>query len=290
MDLGKTQLEQSVADSERRTGDKETPWEQRRGKQDNVMVAENLTAYYGSFKALDSISMNIERNKITALIGPSGCGKSTYIRCLNRMHEVVRGAWMEGQLLLDGQDMCGKDVDPVRVRRRVGMVFQKPNPFPTMTIYDNVVAGLKLERRRNKSELDDTVELTLKQAALWDEVKNKLKDSGTSLSGGQQQRLCIARTLAVEPEVILMDEPASALDPVSTQKIEDAMHELKKQYTVVIVTHNMQQAARISDYTGFFYIEEMGAPGRLWEFDDTEKMFSNPERKQTEDYVTGRFG
>ncbi len=290
MEQSKTQREQSVPDSKRRTGDGETPREQEPGKRDNVIVAEDLTAYYGSFKALDSISMNIERNKITALIGPSGCGKSTYLRCLNRMHEVIGGARMEGRLLLDGQNMVDKDVDPVQVRRRVGMVFQKPNPFPTMTIYDNVVAGLKLEKRRKKSELNDIVEHTLKQAALWDEVKNKLKDSGMSLSGGQQQRLCIARTLAVEPEVILMDEPASALDPMSTQKIEDAMEELKEQYTVVIVTHNMQQAARVSDYTGFFFIEEQGDPGRLWEFDDTQKIFSNPERKETEDYVTGRFG
>lgn len=290
MDQSKTQREQSVSDTEKRTRDREAREEQAQGKRDDVMVAENLTAYYGSFKALDNITMNVERNKITALIGPSGCGKSTFLRCLNRMHEVLRGARMEGELRLDGEDMLGKDVDPVRVRRKVGMVFQKPNPFPTMTIYDNVVAGLKLEKRRKKSDLDDIVERTLKQAALWDEVKNKLKDSGISLSGGQQQRLCIARTLAVEPEVILMDEPASSLDPVSTQKIEDAMHELKEQYTVVIVTHNMQQASRTSDYTGFFFIEGMGEPGQLWEFDETEKMFSNPERKETEDYVTGRFG
>ncbi len=261
-----------------------------RGARDNVMVAENLSAFYGKFKALDGIDMNIERNKVTALIGPSGCGKSTFLRCLNRMHEVIRGARMEGRLALEGEDVCAKDVDPVSVRRRVGMVFQKPNPFPTMTIYDNVVAGLKLERRHKKSELDEVVERTLKQAALWDEVKNKLKENGMSLSGGQQQRLCIARTLAVEPEVVLMDEPASALDPISTQKIEDAMDDLKKDYTVVIVTHNMQQAARVSDYTGFFFIENMGDPGQLWEFDETQKMFSNPERKETEDYVTGRFG
>ena len=290
MDRSKTQRERSVSDTERTTGDKESPQSRARGERDDVMVAENLTAYYGSFKALDSISMDVERNKITALIGPSGCGKSTYLRCLNRMHEVIRGARMEGKLLLNDQNMVDKDVDPVQVRRRVGMVFQKPNPFPTMTIYDNVVAGLKLEKRRKKSDLDDIVERTLKQAALWDEVQNKLKDSGMSLSGGQQQRLCIARTLAVEPEVILMDEPASALDPISTQKIEDAMEELKEQYTVVIVTHNMQQASRVSDYTGFFYIEKQGDPGRLWEFDDTQKIFSNPERKETEDYVTGRFG
>ena len=255
-----------------------------------VMEVEDLNMYYGSFKALSDVSMKIARNKVTALIGPSGCGKSTFIRSLNRMHEVVSGARVEGRVFLDGEDIYAREVDPVRVRRRVGMVFQKPNPFPTMSIYDNVVAGLKLGRRRKKSELDEVVEHTLKQAALWGEVKNKLKDSGTSLSGGQQQRLCIARTLAMEPEVILMDEPASALDPISSQKIEDTIDQLKQSYTVVMVTHNMQQAARISDYTGFFYIENMGDPGRLWEFDETEKMFSNPERKETEDYVTGRFG
>jgi phosphate transport system ATP-binding protein len=254
------------------------------------MEVEDLNMYYGSFKALSDVSIKIASNRVTALIGPSGCGKSTFIRSLNRMHEIVPGARVEGVVTLDGEDIYARDVDPVRVRRRVGMVFQKPNPFPTMTIYDNVIAGLKLGRRRKKSELDRIVEHTLKQAALWDEVKNKLKDNGTSLSGGQQQRLCIARTLAMEPEVILMDEPASALDPVSTQKIEDTMDQLKEDYTVVIVTHNMQQAARISDFTGFFFIEDMGEPGRLWEFDETEKMFSNPERKETEDYVTGRFG
>ena len=255
-----------------------------------VMTVSNLNMFYGSFKALEDVDMKIRRNYITALIGPSGCGKSTFIRSLNRMHEIVPGARVEGEITLDGENIYGKDVDPVRVRRRVGMVFQKPNPFPTMTIYDNVVAGLRLGKKRKKSELDDIVEKTLRQAALWDEVKNKLKDGGTSLSGGQQQRLCIARTLAIEPEVILMDEPASALDPISTQKIEDAMHELKRNYTVVIVTHNMQQAARVSDFTGFFFIENMGDPGQLWEFDETEKMFSNPDRKETEDYVTGQFG
>ena len=257
---------------------------------DYVMTVEDLSAYYGSFEALKDVNMNIERKKITALIGPSGCGKSTYLRCLNRMHEVIRGARMEGKLLLDGENMIGKDVDPVAIRRKVGMVFQKPNPFPTMTIYENVVAGLKLQSRTKKSELDDIVERTLKQAALWDEVKNKLNDGGTSLSGGQQQRLCIARTLAIEPEVILLDEPASSLDPVSTQKIEDAMHDLKKEYTIVIVTHNMQQASRVSDYTGFFFITGQGEPGQLWELDDTEKMFSNPERDETERYVSGKFG
>ena len=286
------QREQRVSGTERDAEKRKVASEQSgqpRAK-DNVMVAQDLAAYYGSFKALDEISMNIERNKITALIGPSGCGKSTYIRCLNRMHEVVRGARMEGKLLLDGKDINDPDIDPVQIRRNIGMVFQKPNPFPTMSIYDNVVAGLKLEKRRKKSELDDIVERTLRQAALWEEVKDKLSAGGTSLSGGQQQRLCIARTLAVEPEIILLDEPASALDPMSTQKIEDAMLELKKNYTIVIVTHNMQQASRTSDYTGFFYIEDQGKPGQLWEFDETPKMFSNPDRQETEDYVTGRFG
>ena len=255
-----------------------------------AVTVENLNMYYGSFKALQDVDMRIQRNRVTALIGPSGCGKSTFIRSINRMHEIVPGARVEGKIVLDGEDIYAPDVDPVRVRRKVGMVFQKPNPFPTMSIYDNVVAGIKLGGKRKKGELDEVVEQTLRQAALWDEVKDKLKQGGTSLSGGQQQRLCIARTLAIEPEVILMDEPASALDPVSTQKIEDAMEDLKERYTVVIVTHNMQQAARISDFTGFFFIENMGDPGRLWEFDETSKMFSNPGRKETEDYVTGRFG
>jgi len=255
-----------------------------------AMSVENLNMYYGSFKALQDVSMIIRRNKVTALIGPSGCGKSTFIRGLNRMHEIVPGARVEGKVLLEGEDIYAGEVDPVRVRRKVGMVFQKPNPFPTMSVYDNVIAGIRLGRKRKKSELDEIVEKTLRQAALWNEVKDKLKVGGTELSGGQQQRLCIARTLAIEPEVILMDEPASALDPVSTQKIEDAMEKLKKRYTVVIVTHNMQQAARISDYTGFFYIENMGDPGKLWEFDETDKIFYSPNRRETEDYVTGRFG
>lgn len=267
------------------SGDKAAPVDS-----DSVMVVESLSAYYGSFKALSDINMDIQRHKITAIIGPSGCGKSTFIRCLNRLHEVARGGRVEGTVLLNGEDVCNTSINPVRIRRRVGMVFQKPNPFPTMSIYDNVIAGFKLLGRRSKSDLDEIVERTLRQAALWDEVKDKLKESGTALSGGQQQRLCIARTLAVEPEVILMDEPASSLDPISTQKIEDAMQELKSRYTVVIVTHNMQQAARISDYTGFFFIEEMGQPGRLWEFGETSEMFSNPKRKETNDYVTGRFG
>jgi phosphate transport system ATP-binding protein len=251
------------------------------------MKVEDLSAFYGSFKAVTDVSMDIQANKVTALIGPSGCGKSTYIRCLNRMHEVIPGARAEGRVALGEQDIYAKDSDPVVIRRRVGMVFQKPNPF-SKSIYDNVAWGAKINGFHG--DMDELVERSLRQAALWEEVKDRLKESGYSLSGGQQQRLCIARTLAVEPEVILMDEPASALDPVSTQKIEDTMAELKKSYTVVIVTHNMQQAARISDFTGFFYIVNMGDPGRLWEFDETEKIFSNPERKETEDYVTGRFG
>ena len=251
------------------------------------MKIEDLSAFYGSFRALTNVSMDVQANKVTALIGPSGCGKSTYIRCLNRMHEVIPGARAEGRVMLGDQDIYAKTSDPVNIRRRVGMVFQKPNPF-SKSIYENVAWGARINGY--KGDMDELVERSLKHAALWDEVKDRLKESGHGISGGQQQRLCIARTLAVEPEVILMDEPASALDPVSTQKIEDTMASLKQNYTVVIVTHNMQQAARISDYTGFFFIENMGDPGRLWEFDETEKMFSNPERKETEDYVTGRFG
>jgi phosphate transport system ATP-binding protein len=251
------------------------------------MAVEDLSAFYGSFKAITGVNMEIRANKVTALIGPSGCGKSTFIRCLNRMHEVVPGARAEGHVRLGERDIYARDIDPVAVRRRIGMVFQKPNPF-SKSIYENVAWGARINGY--KGDMDELVERSLRQAALWEEVKDRLKASGLGLSGGQQQRLCIARTLAVEPEVILMDEPASALDPVSTQKIEDTMDELKQNYTVVIVTHNMQQAARISDYSGFFYIENMGDPGRLWEFDETEKMFSNPDRKETEDYVTGRFG
>jgi phosphate transport system ATP-binding protein len=251
------------------------------------MKIEDLSAFYGSFQAITDVSIDIQANKVTVLIGPSGCGKSTFIRCLNRMHEVIPGARAEGHVMLGDQDIYAKTSDPVVIRRRVGMVFQKPNPF-SKSVYENVAWGARINGYRGN--MDELVERSLKHAALWDEVKDRLKESGHGLSGGQQQRLCIARTLAVEPEVILMDEPASALDPVSTQKIEDTMEQLKLEYTVVIVTHNMQQAARISDFTGFFFIENMGDPGRLWEFDETEKMFSNPERKETEDYVTGRFG
>jgi phosphate transport system ATP-binding protein len=251
------------------------------------MKIQDLSAFYGSFKALTDVSIDVQANKVTALIGPSGCGKSTFIRCLNRMHEVIPGAHAEGHVMLGEQDIYAKTADPVVIRRRVGMVFQKPNPF-SKSIYENVAWGARINGYRGN--MDELVERSLKNAALWEEVKDRLKESGHGLSGGQQQRLCIARTLAVEPEVILMDEPASALDPVSTQKIEDTMDQLKQTYTVVIVTHNMQQAARISDYTGFFYIQNMGDPGQLWEFGETEKMFSSPERKETEDYVTGRFG
>jgi phosphate transport system ATP-binding protein len=251
------------------------------------MRIQDLSAFYGSFKALTDVSIDIRANKVTALIGPSGCGKSTFIRCLNRMHEVIPDAHAEGHVMLGDLDIYAKTSDPVNIRRRIGMVFQKPNPF-SKSIYENVAWGARINGYRG--DMDELVERSLKHAALWEEVKDRLKESGHGLSGGQQQRLCIARTLAVEPEVILMDEPASALDPVSTQKIEDTMEQLKQEYTVVIVTHNMQQAARISDFTGFFYIENMGDPGRLWEFDDTEKMFSNPDRRETEDYVTGRFG
>jgi phosphate transport system ATP-binding protein len=251
------------------------------------MKVQDLSAFYGSFKALTDVSIDVQANKVTALIGPSGCGKSTFIRCLNRLHEVIPGARAEGHVMLGDLDIYAKTSDPVVIRRRVGMVFQKPNPF-SKSIYENVAWGARINGYRGN--MDELVERSLKHAALWEEVKDRLKESGHGLSGGQQQRLCIARTLAVEPEVILMDEPASALDPVSTQKIEDTMDQLKQNYTVVIVTHNMQQAARISDFTGFFYIQNMGDPGRLWEFDETEKMFSNPDRRETEDYVTGRFG
>jgi phosphate transport system ATP-binding protein len=246
--------------------------------------------FYGSFKAVEDVSMSIEPRSVTAFIGPSGCGKSTVLRTLNRMHEVIPGARVEGKVLLDGEDIYGSSVDPVNVRRTIGMVFQKPNPFPTMSIYDNVVAGLKLAGRTRKSHTDVVVERSLRGANLWEEVKDRLAKPGAGLSGGQQQRLCIARAIAVEPQVLLMDEPCSALDPISTLAIEDLIHELKERYTIVIVTHNMQQAARVSDRTGFFNLNGVGQPGRLIEMDDTQKIFSNPSNKRTEDYITGRFG
>ncbi|HEY5186608.1 MAG TPA: phosphate ABC transporter ATP-binding protein PstB [Actinomycetes bacterium] len=250
----------------------------------------DLDIYYGDFKAVEGVSLSVEPRSITAFIGPSGCGKSTVLRTLNRMHEVLPGARAEGKVLLDGEDIYASDVDPVNVRRTIGMVFQKPNPFPTMSIYDNVVAGLKLQGRRKKSDLDDIVEKSLRGANLWEEVKDRLPRPGSGLSGGQQQRLCIARAIAVEPAVLLMDEPCSALDPISTLAIEDLMQELKADYTIVVVTHNMQQAARVSDHTGFFNIAATGKPGKLIEMDQTEKIFSNPSEKATEDYITGRFG
>jgi len=247
------------------------------------MLIRNLNFYYGSVQALKNVNLEIPANRVTALIGPSGCGKTTFLRCLNRMNDVVEGARVEGNILLDGQDIYAPEVDPVQIRRRVGMVFQKSNPFPK-TIFENVAYGLKINGSYSKKEISDRVEKSLKDAALWNEVADRLHDSAMEVSGGQQQRLCIARALAVEPEVILMDEPASALDPIATQKIEELIQELKNKYAIVIVTHNMQQAARVSDYTAFFYL------GELIEVDRTEKMFTKPGRKKTEDYVTGRFG
>lgn len=251
----------------------------------------DLNVYYGKFKAVEDITMVIEPRSVTAFIGPSGCGKSTFIRTLNRMHEVIPGAYVEGEVLVDGNNLYGPGVDPVLVRRQVGMVFQRPNPFPTMSIRDNVLAGVTLNNRRiSKSDADDLVEKSLQGANLWNEVKDRLDRPGSGLSGGQQQRLCIARAIAVEPEVILMDEPCSALDPISTLAIEDLIEELKRDYTIVIVTHNMQQASRVSDRTAFFNIAGTGQPGKLIEYDDTRIMFSNPSVKATEDYVSGKFG
>ncbi|MER7757823.1 phosphate ABC transporter ATP-binding protein PstB [Kitasatospora sp. NPDC097643] len=249
-----------------------------------------LSAYYGTTKAIEDISMSIEPRSVTAFIGPSGCGKSTFLRTLNRMHEVIPGARVEGKVLLDDENLYGSNVDPVAVRRSVGMVFQRPNPFPTMSIYDNVVAGLKLAGVRKKSVLDEVVERSLKGANLWKEVNGRLNRPGAGLSGGQQQRLCIARAIAVEPQVLLMDEPCSALDPISTLAIEDLIGELKSQFTIVIVTHNMQQAARVSDRTAFFNLAGVGQPGKLIELDDTQRIFSNPSVQATEDYISGRFG
>jgi phosphate transport system ATP-binding protein len=251
----------------------------------------DLDIYYGSFKAVESVSLSVEPRSVTAFIGPSGCGKSTVLRSLNRMHEVIPGAYVDGKVLLDGEDIYGPDVDPVNVRRTIGMVFQRPNPFPTMTIYENVVAGLRLEGgKRKKGELDDVVEKSLRGANLWEEVKDRLQRPGSGLSGGQQQRLCIARAIAVEPQVLLMDEPCSALDPISTLAIEDLIEQLKTEYTIVIVTHNMQQAARVSDTTGFFNLAGVGKPGKLVEMAPTETIFSNPAQQATEDYISGRFG
>ena len=251
----------------------------------------DLNVYYGAFKAVEDVSLTVEPRSVTAFIGPSGCGKSTFLRTLNRMHEVIPGAYVEGQVLLDGNDLYGPRVDPVMVRRQVGMVFQRPNPFPTMSIKDNVLAGVRLNgKRMSATAANDLLESALRGANLWNEVKDRLDKPGSGLSGGQQQRLCIARAIAVQPEVILMDEPCSALDPISTLAIEDLIGQLKEQYTVVIVTHNMQQAARVSDQTAFFNLAAQGKPGRLIEIGTTEKIFSNPDEKATEDYITGRFG
>jgi len=248
---------------------------------DIKLSIKNLDAYYGKNKVLNNISIDIPRNKVIAIIGPSGCGKSTFVRCLNRMHEVVGGT-IKGSIELDGKEIT--NVDPVLIRKKMGMVFQKPNPFPSMSVFNNVASGLKLNGFGRKKDMAQVVEKCLKQAALWDEVKDHLNQGGMELSGGQQQRLCIARALAVNPEVLLMDEPASALDPISTTKIEDLIFDLKKNYTIIIVTHNMQQAARVSDYTAFFYV------GDLIEYNETQKIFTIPDKKQTEDYVRGRFG
>src|SRR3954447_8736588 len=251
----------------------------------------DLNIYYGDFLAVEGVNMTVKSKSVTAFIGPSGCGKSTMLRSLNRMHEGIPGARVEGKAVVDGQSLYEPSVDPVAVRRQIGMVFQRPNPFPTMSIYDNVLAGNRLNSKRlKKPEADAIVEKSLRRANLWVEVKDRLGKPGMGLSGGQQQRLCIARAIAVEPQVLLMDEPCSALDPISTAAVEDLIHELKSEYTIVVVTHNMQQAARASDITGFFNIEGSGQPGHLVEIDATEKIFSNPREKATEDYVSGRFG
>ena len=250
----------------------------------------DVNIYYGDFHAVQNVNMQIPSKAVTAFIGPSGCGKSTVLRTLNRMHEVIPGAYVEGEIRLDGNDIYGKNVDPVAVRNTIGMVFQKANPFPTMSIEDNVVAGLRLSGEKDKKKLREVAEQSLRGANLWEEVKDRLDKPGGGLSGGQQQRLCIARAIAVRPEVLRMDEPCSALDPISTLAVEDLIHELKNEYTIVIVTHNMQQAARVSDKTAFFSLEATGKPGHLVEFNDTTTIFENPEQKETEDYISGRFG
>ncbi|WP_456825410.1 phosphate ABC transporter ATP-binding protein PstB [Cellulomonas sp. P5_E12] len=252
---------------------------------------KDLNIFYGDFKAVADIGMSVEPRSVTAFIGPSGCGKSTFLRTLNRMHEVIPGAYVQGSVAMDGIDMYGSDVDPVAVRRQVGMVFQRPNPFPTMSIAENVLAGIKLNNKRiSKSDAAEVVETSLRSANLWNEVKDRLNRPGSGLSGGQQQRLCIARAIAVKPQVLLMDEPCSALDPISTLAIEDLIAELKSDYTIVIVTHNMQQAARVSDRTAFFNLAATGQPGRLVEIDETSTIFSSPREQATEDYISGRFG
>ena len=251
---------------------------------------KDVDIYYGDFHAVQSVNLSVPPRTVTSFIGPSGCGKSTVLRTLNRMHEEIPGARVDGQILLDGEDIYARGSDAVAVRRTIGMVFQRPNPFPTMSIRDNVVAGLKLQGVRDKKKLDEVCEASLRGANLWKEVESRLDKPGGGLSGGQQQRLCIARAIAVEPDVLLMDEPCSALDPISTLAVEDLIGDLKQEYTIVIVTHNMQQAARVSDQTAFFNLEATGKPGHLVEIDDTEKIFSNPTERETEDYISGRFG
>ncbi|GAB4013781.1 phosphate ABC transporter ATP-binding protein PstB [Nocardioides ultimimeridianus] len=251
----------------------------------------DVNIYYGDFLAVEGVNMSIRPGAVTAFIGPSGCGKSTFLRSLNRMHEVIPGARVEGKIAIGGQDLYGADVDPVAVRRTIGMVFQRPNPFPTMSIYDNVLAGSRLNNKKiKKDDADAIVERSLRGANLWQEVKDRLGKPGMGLSGGQQQRLCIARAIAVQPEILLMDEPCSALDPISTAAVEDLIHQLKNDYTIVIVTHNMQQAARVSDDTGFFNLKATGEPGHLVEFNPTKKVFANPDNEATEAYISGRFG
>ncbi len=261
------------------------------GSSAKSVVADNVDLFYGDFKAVEGVSLSIRPNKVTALIGSSGCGKTTFLRSINRMHELTAGASVTGSITVDGLNIYDPRVDPVQVRRLIGMVFQQPNPFPTMSIYENVAAGLNLNSSKmSKSDKDAVVERSLRGAHLWEEVKDRLDKPGSGLSGGQQQRLCIARAIAVEPEVLLMDEPCSALDPVATLAVEDLIMELKEHFTIAIVTHNMQQASRASDYTAFFNLERSGDPGRLVEIDETAKIFSNPSQKATEDYVSGRFG
>ncbi|AHW65044.1 MAG: phosphate ABC transporter ATP-binding protein PstB [Corynebacterium sp.] len=250
----------------------------------------DVNIYYGDFHAVKDVNLEVPPRSVTAFIGPSGCGKSTVLRTLNRMHEVIPGAYVEGDVLLDGENIYGRSIDPVAVRNTIGMVFQKANPFPTMSIEENVIAGLKLSGEKNKKKLREVAERSLRSANLWEEVKDRLDKPGGGLSGGQQQRLCIARAIAVEPEVLLMDEPCSALDPISTLAVEDLIHELKEEFTIVIVTHNMQQAARVSDQTAFYSLEATGKPGTLVEVGPTKKIFESPDRKETEDYISGRFG
>ncbi len=254
------------------------------GEKKYKMIAENVSVYYDGIQAIKNVTMKFKERSVTSLIGPSGCGKTTFLRCLNRMHDMTKNARVEGRILLDGQDLYSKSIDPIYHRRKVGMVFQKPNPFPTMSIYDNVAAGLRLNGIRDKKILDEIVEDSLKMAYIWDEVKGNLKKPAMELSGGQQQRVCIARALAIQPEVLLMDEPASALDPIATQKIEETITELAKEFTIIIVTHNMQQAVRVSDYTAFMYL------GNLIEFDETRNLFTQPKDELTAKYVKGQFG